>query len=1095
MRIVLPRIDLIDESIAKNRIRQYGSLEERTEGHLAKFVHDRTHGWLFQVSHNNEETLILPRKSNLPDNYARIVQGSVDETADLIDLSDCTWLKHPLFSEKQSGKSRKRQLEEVLASWTHAFSYIEEAPEEHRIGLRQPQIGAVHAIHAHWAVSSDPATVVMPTGTGKTDTMLAILISARCKKVLVIVPSDALRTQLVDKFLSLGTLKAIGSTVLTKGARYPVVCSLKHKPSTIAEVNAIFSASQVIVTTSNIAGQCLPEIQDRIAHYCPYLFIDEAHHAEAPTWISFKEKFHAAKILQFTATPFREDGKSVDGKLIFNYPLKKAQQEGYFKPIRFKPIREFNLKKADKAIAEEAIKELRASAEKGHVLMARVSSVSRANEVFPLYAQYTEYNPVQLHTGITSKQVREETRRKLISGKSRIVVCVDMLGEGFDLPELKIAAFHDIRKTLAVTLQLAGRFTRSRQDLGDAVFIANTADIHVVEELKKLYSRDPDWNVLLPELSERIIGEQQALQDFLGGFTDFTKTIPLRTVRPATSTVIYKTQCDNWSPDKYREGIHAVDTCAQIYDTVNHAKHTLVVVTARRVPLVWTDVESLYNWDWELYVVIWSPEQNLLFINSSSNSGTYRALAKAIAGDSAVLVSGQHVFRTFSGINRLRLQNIGLTDILGRAVRYTAQMGSDVGPEVPFTQRRRSQRSVLSGVGYEDGKKTAVGASRKGRIWSHRRDRVDQLAAWCKQIGAKLLDETIDPDEVLKGTLHAEPIKSRPTKMPIYIDWPEHVYTSPEIEWSITIGDSTFSLSEVTLELVSPTEEGPLRFCLTAGNKRAELELELFEKDGNPDYRVKAVGDDALQVRHGNYGEADDAVEFFDDEPPVIWFADGSQLEGNQYVELKDEHPPFDANKITTWNWGGINIRKESQGTQKETDSIQARVIQRLREGNYHVIVDDDGSGEAADIVAIRLIGEMTAPKKIEVEFYHCKYSSADTPGGRITDLYEVCGQAQKSIYWKSTHEKTTDLFTHLLRREAMRQDAGASTRIEVGSTDLLDTLREISHMCEVTLKIFVVQPGLSKAQVTQGQLRLLSVTENHLHETYRLPFGVIASA
>jgi hypothetical protein len=29
-----------------------------------------------------------------------------------------------------------------------------------------------------------------------------------------------------------------------------------------------------------------------------------------------------------------------------------------------------------------------------------------------------------------------------------------MLGEGFDLPELKIAAFHDIRKTLAVTLQL-----------------------------------------------------------------------------------------------------------------------------------------------------------------------------------------------------------------------------------------------------------------------------------------------------------------------------------------------------------------------------------------------------------------------------------------------------------------------------------------------------------------------------------------------------------------------------------------------------------------------------------------------------------------
>jgi len=63
-----------------------------------------------------------------------------------------------------------------------------------------------------------------------------------------------------------------------------------------------------------------------------------------------------------------------------------------------------------------------------------------------------------------------------------------MLGEGFDLPELKIAAFHDIRKTLAVTLQLAGRFTRKRPDLGHATFIANTADVQVQDELRKLYT-------------------------------------------------------------------------------------------------------------------------------------------------------------------------------------------------------------------------------------------------------------------------------------------------------------------------------------------------------------------------------------------------------------------------------------------------------------------------------------------------------------------------------------------------------------------------------------------------------------------------------
>ena len=108
---------------------------------------------------------------------------------------------------------------------------------------------------------------------------------------------------------------------------------------------------------------------------------------------------------------------------------------------------------------------------------------------------------------------------------------------------------------MAVTLQLAGRFTRKRPDLGNATFIANTADVHVQDELRKLYTRDPDWNVLLPQLSETMIGEQVSLQEFLRGFTEFTKDIPLKTVRPATSAVVYKTTCEDWAPQNFREGL------------------------------------------------------------------------------------------------------------------------------------------------------------------------------------------------------------------------------------------------------------------------------------------------------------------------------------------------------------------------------------------------------------------------------------------------------------------------------------------------------------------------------------------------------------
>jgi hypothetical protein len=165
-----------------------------------------------------------------------------------------------------------------------------------------------------------------------------------------------------------------------------------------------------------------------------------------------------------------------------------------------------------------------------------------------------------------------------------------------------------------------------------------------------------------------------------------------------------------------------------------------------------------------------------------------------------------------------------------------------------------------------------------------------------------------------------------------------------------------------------------------------------------------------------------------------------------------------------------------------------------LRTRDYHMIVDADSKGEAADIVTIRLVGDTATPSCIDVEFYHCKYSQEDTPGQRIKDLYEVCGQAQKSIVWMSSPEKRTDLFTHLLRCEARRQEACASSRYEIGDGELLQTIREMSRLCPVSLKIYIVQPGVSKANATRDQLELMSVCENHLVETFQLSFGVIAS-
>ena len=93
-----------------------------------------------------------------------------------------------------------------------------------------------------------------------------------------------------------------------------------------------------------------------------------------------------------------------------------------------------------------------------------------------------------------------------------------------------------------------------------------------------------------------------------------------------------------------------------------------------------------------------------------------------------------------------------------------------------------------------------------------------------------------------------------------------------------------------------------------------------------------------------------------------------------------------------------------------------------------------------------------------------------------------------------SSDEKRTDLFTHLLRRDAKRRTQHQISRIEVGDSAKLRAIREMSRTLPVKLSIFAVQPGLSRAAASMEQLELISVTENYLLETYQIPFLFIAS-
>lgn len=171
---------------------------------------------------------------------------------------------------------------------------------------------------------TETATVVLPTGTGKTETMLSALVAGQCNRVLVTVPTKALRGQLFGKFKTLGVLKEHRFGMIAEDALYPIVGLITTSFEDVEQLKSFISQCNVVVTTMQIIDEAPKEQQDVYVSSFSNVFVDEAHHIVATSWRKFSDRFPRERLVQFTATPFRNDGQRLDGKIIFNYPLRQA---------------------------------------------------------------------------------------------------------------------------------------------------------------------------------------------------------------------------------------------------------------------------------------------------------------------------------------------------------------------------------------------------------------------------------------------------------------------------------------------------------------------------------------------------------------------------------------------------------------------------------------------------------------------------------------------------------------------------------------------------------------------------------------------------
>lgn len=1090
--LTIPELNLIHwtKKGLRNRVVQLLSPEFESE-----FTFVGNHRGYSVIQINGIKFCLTNGKNIIPEGYDYILltkQKATNEklTAGEVEFRD--WLKHPLL-KKYSNK-------EVLTSWEENFNFIEENPNNGQKGLRQPQIAGLFAILSHLKVADDIGTVVMPTGTGKTETMLATLVANKCERILITVPSDALRNQLALKFYSFGLLKKFG--IISENALFPKVGVVIQGFEELDDLVNFLSECNVIVTTMGILSNSSDEELIKYAENCTNLFIDEAHHVEATSWSRIRSFFPKQNILQFTATPFRNDRKRLEGRVIFNFSLKKAQEQGYFKPIKFLPIREYDFKKADGLIAEKAVAQLREDIANDyeHILMARCENKTRAQQVFEFYRTYTDLNPTLIYSGIPDKK---EIMQKILNGEHKIIVAVNMLGEGFDLPQLKIAAFHDIRKSLPITLQFAGRFTRtSSLKLGDATFIANLADSLVTEELSELYAQDSDWNALLSKLSGEEIDEQLEFDEFINGFQHLDNSkIPFQNIRFALSTVVFKNNYnrddqgieveDTYDLNSFANGIVNYDDLEYIFSDYNPTTNTVVIITANKSDIEWVNYKEVYGLDWKLTVLFYDTENDLLFIHSSDKSSLYENLANVILKGKALLINQVDVFKSFYELKRVSLQNVGLKEFLNRKIRFTMRVGTDIEEALSISEQQSGQKAFVFGSAYEEGKKVTLGCSYKGRIWSYLKGDLKEFVEWCKTIGAKLINEDIDPNQILRETLMPRVVEELPKIFPTHIDWDESVYMYPESKISVINNGREYSLAFCSISITNPSDRGEVFFEIETPFDKIKFQKVLFLNNttGQPyaDFQINKLESNNVEIKIGS--RTCDIVEYFKTNVPTVWYADGSALQGNYLVELKQLINPYPQNRLVSWNWTGVDLSKESQKVHPlRTDSIQYHVIQELQKGDFNIIYDDDYSGEIADVITIK-----ETDKNIHVQFYHLKYAKDGAVSAQISNFYEVCGQAQKSIHWK--HKTGREFFEHLLRRVTKTDGGNERSRLEKGIKDDLERLLSIAKNSKpMTFEIFIVQPSLSVSNASEGILIVLGVTNNYLKEVGNIDLTVIVN-
>lgn len=225
------------------------------------------------------------------------------------------------------------------------------------------------------------------------------------------------------------------------------------------------------------------------------IICDEAHHSTASTYRKIYEYYPNAKLLGVTATPVRSNGegfKDLFDKLICGLSVNDLIKQGYLcKPKIFAKPLTINLNSIKVTAGDFNDADLFVAMNNNETYGDLVASYNQEAKgkkaiVFAVNIEHSK-NIVEMYNnagisaehldGNTPKMDRKNILERFKSGKTLVLSNVNIITEGFDVPDCEVVQLVKPTKSLAMYLQMVGRGLRTSPGKDYAIILDHSDSV------------------------------------------------------------------------------------------------------------------------------------------------------------------------------------------------------------------------------------------------------------------------------------------------------------------------------------------------------------------------------------------------------------------------------------------------------------------------------------------------------------------------------------------------------------------------------------------------------------------------------------------